>query len=81
MMSRSALGHTGRANFAPTAMTGAFILINAGAITRVVISLATPAYYLDGLIVAGLLWSTAFVLFVIEFFPILTRPRIDGKPG
>jgi uncharacterized protein involved in response to NO len=33
------------------------------------------------LIAAGLLWSTAFALFVIHYTPILTRPPIDGKPG
>jgi uncharacterized protein involved in response to NO len=81
MMSRVALGHTGRAIVASTAMTVAFILINAGAIIRVAIPMAVPEFYLPGLIVAGLLWTAAFALFVIDFAPILTRPRIDGKPG
>jgi len=81
MMSRVALGHTGRAIVASTAMTVAFILINASAIIRVVIPIAVPGFYVPGLIVAGLLWTAAFALFVIDFTPILTQPRIDGEPG
>jgi len=81
MMSRVSLGHTGRAIVASTTITVAFALINVGAIIRVVIPIAAPGFYLPGLIVAGLLWTAAFALFVIDFAPILTRPRIDGKPG
>ncbi len=81
MMSRVALGHTGRAIVASTPIIAAFILINASAIIRVVIPIAVPEFYLPGLIVAGLLWSSAFALFVIHYTPILMQPRIDGKPG
>jgi uncharacterized protein involved in response to NO len=81
MMSRVSLGHTGRVIVAPTATTVAFILINVSAIIRMAIPIAMPRFYLPGLIVAGLLWAVAFTLFVIDFAPILTRPRIDGKPG
>ena len=81
MMSRVALGHTGRAIVASTPIIAAFILLNASAIIRVVIPIAVPEFYLPGLIVAGLLWSSAFALFVIHHIPILMQPRIDGKPG
>lgn len=81
MMSRVALGHTGRTIVASTPIIAAFILINASAIIRVVIPIAVPGFYLPGLIVAGLLWSSAFALFVIHHTPILMQPRIDGKPG
>jgi len=81
MMSRVALGHTGRPIVATTVMTLAFVLINASAILRVVIPIAVPGFYLPGLIVAGLLWMAAFALFIIHYTPILTQPRIDGKPG
>jgi uncharacterized protein involved in response to NO len=81
MMSRVALGHTGRAIVATTTITAAFILINVSAILRVTIPIAMPELYWLGLIVSGLLWSIAFGLFVIHYTPILTQPRIDGKPG
>jgi uncharacterized protein involved in response to NO len=81
MMSRVALGHTGRAIAASTTITAAFALITASAILRVAIPIAMPGFYWPGLILSGLLWSMAFALFVIHYTPILTRPRIDGKPG
>ena len=30
---------------------------------------------------AAALWSAAFTTFVITYYPILTRPRLDGQPG
>jgi uncharacterized protein involved in response to NO len=40
-----------------------------------------PAYYLSLLMVAGGLWSLAFLLFLFHYTPILLRSRIDGKEG
>ena len=37
--------------------------------------------YRDVLIATGVLWSTAFVLYLVVYAPILLRPRVDGKPG
>jgi len=28
-----------------------------------------------------LLWIIAFSLFLVRYVPVLTRPRVDGKPG
>jgi uncharacterized protein involved in response to NO len=30
---------------------------------------------------SGLLWSAAFGLYAIRYWPVLTRARLDGKPG
>ncbi len=30
---------------------------------------------------SALLWGAAFLLYLKLFYPILTRPRPDGKPG
>ncbi len=30
---------------------------------------------------SAILWSAAFTVFVVTYYPILTRPRLDGKPG
>jgi len=27
------------------------------------------------------LWSAGFALYAARYFPVLTRPRLDGKPG
>jgi uncharacterized protein involved in response to NO len=30
---------------------------------------------------AGVLWSAAFGIYFVRYWPILTRPRLDGRPG
>lgn len=30
---------------------------------------------------AGLCWSAAFATFTVRYWPVLTRARLDGKPG
>ena len=42
--------------------------------------LVWPAGYETSLLLAGAAWTLAFGLFVAAFAPILTRPRIDGRP-
>ena len=36
---------------------------------------------LHAIIGSGLLWSLAFGVFTVSYWPILSRPRLDGKPG
>ena len=82
MMSRVALGHTGR-SIAPAPLTvAAYWLVNAAALLRVAFSL-TPDDTLRAasLMASGALWSVAFGLFVVVYWPILSRPRADGRPG
>jgi uncharacterized protein involved in response to NO len=43
--------------------------------------LIAPTRYVSSLIVSGVLWSAAYALYAARYWPILTRPRIDGKPG
>ncbi len=83
MMSRVALGHTGRMLIAPRAMTYAYLLAtSAGLVRSIGIALfPDPKATLHILVCAGALWIAAFLIFVATFFPILTRPRLDGKPG
>lgn len=42
-----------------------------------------PFYLLASLFSAlsVLLWAAAFGLYVVRYWPVLTRPRLDGKPG
>jgi uncharacterized protein involved in response to NO len=37
--------------------------------------------YLPALVVSGLLWTAAFALFSAIYWPVLTNPRVDAKPG
>ncbi|MBI4184602.1 MAG: NnrS family protein [Proteobacteria bacterium] len=79
VMSRAALGHTGREIVAPPAIVAAYVLVSLAAIGRIALPVAWPgpgAYAL-----AGALWALAFALFTWVYFPVLTRRRIDGRPG
>jgi uncharacterized protein involved in response to NO len=81
MMTRSALGHTGRPLAAGRAETASYVLIQFAAAARVLVPLASPALFLASSIVSGVLWSLAFAIFTLAYWPILTRPRADGRPG
>lgn len=81
MMSRVALGHTGR-ELKPARITViAFALLSGAACSRSLLIFFWPAAYKHALLCAGGLWSLAFSLYLLAYWPVLTRPRVDGKPG
>ena len=81
MMTRSALGHSGRPLVAGPAEIAAFVLLQLSVFVRVLAAPILPGAYREAMVVAGVLWTLAFVVFLIRYWSILTRPRIDGKPG
>jgi uncharacterized protein involved in response to NO len=81
MMTRTSRGHTGRPLEASWIETAAYVLVQLAAAVRVLLPLAAPVLQLPAIIASGVLWSAAFGLFTIAFWPVLTRPRLDGKPG
>jgi uncharacterized protein involved in response to NO len=81
VMSRVSLGHTGRKLIAPGMVVVAYLLLTLAAILRVFGPIVVPAAWSWSIIGASVLWSAAFVLFVIRYTPILCSPRVDGKPG
>jgi uncharacterized protein involved in response to NO len=81
MMTRTSLGHTGRPLQAGRAEVFGYVAIQLAALARVFVPLAFPPLYLHAVIVSGLLWSLAFGAFTIRYWPILSRPRPDGRPG
>jgi len=81
MMARVALGHTGRLLQPARAMTWAFVLLNIAMFLRVFASLIFPAAVNVLIFFAGFLVSVAFVIFVAVYLPILSKARIDGRPG
>ena len=78
MMTRSALGHTGRPLKAGMAECLCFAAIHCAALIRVCGPLWDPAHYQIWLIIAGSCWTIAFGTFAIAYWPVLTRPRIDA---
>lgn len=81
MMSRVALGHTGRALRASNAIALAFVLINVAAFFRIVLPIALPNWYGTFIYGSTLAWLAAFALFIFVYGPILTSARVDGKDG
>jgi len=81
MMTRTALGHTGRSLRAGRGDTASYALIQLAAIARVLVPAVWPAIYLTASVVSGGLWSAGFAIFTFVYWPILTRPRADGRPG
>jgi uncharacterized protein involved in response to NO len=80
VMTRAALGHTGRPlEAAPLTISGYAMLLLA-AITRVFGLSAGLAYPLV-IALSGSLFTAAFACFLLEYAPILWEPRADGKPG
>ena len=81
MMTRTARGHTGRPLQADGFEVAMFVLVQLAVVARVIGPLLLPAAYVACVIGAAIFWSAAFALYAIRYWPILTRPRIDGKPG
>lgn len=81
MMTRTARGHTGRPLSTGRAELAAYALVQAAAVVRVLVPLAVPTAHLAAVSLSALLWSAAFAIFTLTYFPILSRPRLDGRPG
>ncbi len=81
MMSRVALGHSGRMLETAKPINIAFILLNVGAFVRVLMPLVAPGQYSIWLFISGGLWLISFLIFCVVYAPILMRPRADGQPG
>ena len=80
VMTRAALGHTGRALEVSRAIAAAYGLLTAAVVFRV-FAAAFLSNYVWVLLIAGSLWTGAFALYVIVYAPILALPRPDGKAG
>ena len=79
MMTRSALGHTGRPLKARAVETTAYVLVHLGTALRVFGPLAGAEAEPHAFAASAVLWSGAFALFLAAYWPILTRPRIDER--
>jgi uncharacterized protein involved in response to NO len=81
MMTRTALGHTGRPLKAGAAEIAMYWLIQLGALARLCAALGPDAARAACLAAAALAWSCAFTLYVAVYGPRLWQARIDGKEG
>ena len=84
MITRTAMGHTGRPISASPVETMLFSLIALSGITRVcaaIPQIQTPELTPVLLLLSGMTWILGFALYVYRYTPWLFRPRLDGKPG
>ncbi|MEF8833544.1 MAG: NnrS family protein [Halofilum sp. (in: g-proteobacteria)] len=74
VMTRATFGHTGRPLQAGIVMTTAFVAIQGAIVIRLLGPVVGPhAWH-----IAGVLWSTAFLLFLLRCGPMFLRPRINA---
>lgn len=81
MMARVSLGHSGRALQPKRLMTLAFILIILAASVRVITGGWFPMSAMAWYSWAIAAWVLAYSFYIVFYFPILTTPRADGRPG
>ena len=79
MMTRTALGHTGRKLVATRAEVSCYALVGLAALVRVALPLLAPALLAQAVLLSSLLWSCGFGLYAMRYWPILSRS--DGLPG
>jgi uncharacterized protein involved in response to NO len=81
MMTRTARGHTARPLRADRADVACYSLVLGAALVRVLVPLVEPAWTVGAVLVSATAWSAGFGLYALRYWPVLTRPRLDGKPG
>lgn len=79
VMTRAALGHSGRPLAPARATVAAYALVVLAALARTGVPLV--AGFDLAVAVSGALWMAAFGLFVMVYWPVCTGPRADGRPG
>lgn len=81
MMARVSLGHTGRTLNPQKVMSLAFLLIIAAGLLRSIGVWLAIEVEMELLSLAALGWIFAYLIFSLVYWPVLSRPRIDGKSG
>lgn len=81
VMTRVALGHTGRPLQLPRGSTLLYALISLAAFARIGAALLPGAWWLPLLLFSGGAWMLAWGGYLYLFGPILLAPRPDGRPG
>jgi uncharacterized protein involved in response to NO len=47
----------------------------------VALPLALPQWSVAAVLLSAALWSAGFGLYAVRYWPVLTRARLDGRPG
>jgi uncharacterized protein involved in response to NO len=81
VMTRAALGHTGRPIVAHPLTTVSYVLLLLAAVARVFGPALFGLRFDLAIVSSAVLWTGAFALFLLIYLPILGSPRADGRPG
>ncbi|MFD2273274.1 NnrS family protein [Undibacterium arcticum] len=81
MLTRTALGHTGRPLQAGRREVAMYVLIQIGAVARLCANITSLDIRASALLAATLCWTCAFLLYLLVYGPYLLHARIDGKEG
>ena len=81
MITRTALGHTGRMLVAGRSEAAMYLLVHFAVLLRVAGPLVAPGQYLAMLVAASAAWSAGFALYLVVYLPRLVSARVDGKEG
>ena len=78
MMSRVALGHTGRNVFdPPKILTPMFLLVILSTLLRIALPIVDDTHEVWLIALSQLCWAIGFGLFSITYIPILMGPRVN----
>ena len=81
MLTRTARGHTGRPLAVSRAEVTAYGLVFLAALLRTFVLLVAPQGLVASLVIAGVAWAAAFVIYLWIYTPWLMQTRADGKDG
>jgi len=81
MMTRTARGHTARLLRADRFDAACYVLVLLAALVRVALPLVAPALTMHAVLASAMLWSAGFGLYAVRYWSVLSRPRLDGRPG
>jgi uncharacterized protein involved in response to NO len=73
MMTRTAMGHTGRKLIAGKAEVSCYLLVALAAVVRVFVPLLNPSLIIAAVLVSAVLWSSGFALYAFRYWRILSR--------
>lgn len=81
MITRTARGHTGRPLRADGWEVACYVAVLLAAAVRVGVPLLQPGWTVHAVLASAALWSLGFGLYAVRYWPVLSRPRLDGRPG
>jgi uncharacterized protein involved in response to NO len=81
MMTRTARGHTARMLQADRFDVASYVLVALAALTRVALPLVASGETMHAVAGSAVLWSAGFAVYAVRYWPVLSRPRLDGRPG